>query len=133
MCRTCGFGRAPVTSQFFLGSRRGGTAFNPDSAPLSDCDPSSSGDSSLLEIRLVICSGGPPGSRTGMDSITTLRRPGSPAFAVDDLVERTPTRMRDRQEGTVSRVPERHEPDAEAILGEVEDLARQRLVVNSRM
>jgi hypothetical protein len=67
------------------------------------------------------------------DSITTLRRPASPAFAVDDLVERTPTRMRDRQEGTVSRVSERHEPDAEAILGGAEDLARQRLVVNSRV
>jgi hypothetical protein len=65
MCRTCGFGRAPVTSQFFLGSRRGGTAFNPDSAPLSDCDPSSSDDSSLLEVRLVICLGGPAASRTG--------------------------------------------------------------------
>lgn len=43
----------------------------------------------------------------------------SPAFTVDDVVQRTPARMDDRRKRAIGRVAERDEAHAEAILGEV--------------
>ena len=60
--------------------------------------------------------------------VSGLIRTASPTFAVDDLVDRTPVRMRDRPERSVGRKAERHEADAEAILGDAEDLPRECLV-----
>ena len=60
--------------------------------------------------------------------VSGLIRTASPTFAVDDLVDRTPVRMRDRPERSVGRKAERHEPYAEAIFGDAEDLPRECLV-----